>query len=192
VLVLVTLAALGGVLLSGHGGAATPRPSARYGGFPAWLPTPKVTVSRIVQASAAHPWLSAIEGDTVSVHLTRGNVLATVVGPAVPAYVAEKTQDDDDDGGSDTAPCTFTVTFRSTSGVVPLDANAFTILDERGQIHRLRVTTADGGPPPARVTPGRPVTLAMEAALPEGEGALRWAPDGPRVIAGWVFGLELD
>jgi hypothetical protein len=118
-------------------------------------------------------------------------VLATVVGPSVPAGVAEKAQDDDD-GGSDTAPCTFTVTFRSASGVVPLDSGAFTILDERGQIHRLLVRSAGGGAPPARVTPGRPVTLMMAATLPEGEGALRWAPDGPRVIAGWVFGLELD
>jgi hypothetical protein len=189
--VVVALAALGGVLLSGHDRSATPATSAKYGGLPAWLPKPKVAVRRIVQASAAHPWLSAIEGDTVAVHLARGHVLATVVGPSVPAYVADRAQDDDD-GDSDTAPCTFTVTFSSAAGVVPLDASAFTVLDERGQIHRLRVTSAGGGSAPARVTPGRPVTLTMAATLPEGEGALRWAPDGPRVIAGWVFGLELD
>jgi hypothetical protein len=116
---------------------------------------------------------------------------AVVVGPSVPASVAERAQDDHH-GGSDTAPCTFTVAFRSASGVVPLDANAFTILDERGEIHRLLVRAAAGGPPPARVTPGRPVTLTMKATLPEGESALRWAPDGSRVIVGWVFGLELD
>jgi hypothetical protein len=187
---IVVLAAVAGVVLATRGGASPPAPL-EYGSIPSWLPKPKVAVNRIVQASAAHPQLSAIEGDTVSIHLTRGSVLATVVGPAVPASVAEKAQDDDD-GDSDTAPCTFTVTFRSASGVVPLDANTFTILDERGQIHRLRVTAADGGPPAARVTPGRPITLTMEATLPEGEGALRWAPDGPKVIAGWVFGLELD
>jgi hypothetical protein len=190
--VVVTLAVLASVLLlDSHGGSTTSASTAKYGGLPAWLPKPKVAVRRIVQASAAHPWLSAIEGDTVLVHLARGNVLATVVGPSVPAYVSERAQDDDD-GDSDTAPCTFTVTFRSASGVVPLNASAFTILDERGQIHRLRVRAAGGGSHPTRVTPGRPVPLTMHATLPEGESALRWAPDGPRVIVGWVFGLELD
>jgi hypothetical protein len=187
----VALAALSGVLLSSHGGSAASRSSAKYGGLPAWLPKPKVTINRILRASATHPQLSAIQGEAVSIRLPGGRVLATVVGPAIPAEVAEKTQDDDD-GDSDTAPCTFTVTFRSAAGVVPLAATAFTILDERGQIHRLRVTNAAGGPPPARVTPGRPVTLTMKTTLPEGEGSLRWAPDGPRVIAGWIFGLELD
>ena len=42
------------------------------------------------------------------------------------------------------------------------------------------------------MTPGRTLTLTMKTTLPEGESALRWAPEGPRVIAGWVFGLELD
>ncbi len=165
-------------------------PPQRYGSIPNWLPKPKVAVDRIVQASAAHPQLSAIEGSTVSVRLAHGQVLANVVGPVVPEEVAEKAQDGDDD--AETAPCTFTVTFRSAAGVVPLNASAFTILDERGQLHRLQVSDANGGPPPTQVLPGKPVTLTMKATLPEGEGALRWAPKGPRVIAGWVFGLELD
>ena len=140
------LAALVSLSLSSHGGSAALRSSTRYGGLPAWLPKPKLAVRRVVQASAAHPWLSAIEGDTISVHLARGSVLATVIGPAVPAYVAERAQDDDDDGDSDTAPSTFTVTFRSASGAVPIDSGAFAILDERGQIHRLLVSTPGGAP----------------------------------------------
>lgn len=183
---MVLVAAIGAIVATGISSA----PPVRYGSIPDWLPKPTVPVDRVVEASAERPWLSAIEGDTVAVQLARGRVLATVVGPVVPAYVAQETQDDGED--SDTAPCTFTVSFKSASGVVPIDANAFTILDERGQIHRLAVTAAGGGVPPARVTPGRPVTLTMRVTLPEGEAALRWAPGGPKVIVGWIFGLELD
>jgi hypothetical protein len=202
VLAVVAVAILVAVLAGGHGGSASAglgqagsaarhaRSSAKYGGLPSWLPKPKVVVHRVPNASAAHPWLSAIEGETVSVKLAGGHVLATIVGPSIPEEVAEKAQHDDDD--SDTAPCTFTATFMSASGSVPLHPSAFTILDERGQVHRLLVTGADGGPVPSEVAPGRTVTLTMKATLPEGEGALRWAPDGPRVLAGWVFGLELD
>jgi hypothetical protein len=117
-------------------------------------------------------------------------VLATIVGPSIPEGVAEQAQRGDD--GSQTAPCTFTATFTSASGSVPLDPSAFAILNERGQIHHLLVTAADGGAPPAQVAPGQKVTLTMKATLPEGEGALRWAPNGARVLAGWVYGLELD
>jgi hypothetical protein len=176
------------VLGGGAGGASTG--SAKYGGLPAWLPKPRQAVDQIRNASVEHPWLSAVEGETVSVALASGRVLATVVGPSVPEAVSERAQDGDDN--SETAPCKFTATFASASGEVPLRAGDFTILDERGRAHAVRVTAANGGPLPSRVLPGRPVALRISATLPEGEGALRWAPNGPRVLAGWVFGLELD
>lgn len=195
VLVVAAIVAVGLALVLGSGGghpasAHAASANAKYGGLPSWLPKPKHKVDRVPSASAAHPWLSAIEGETVAVHLAGGSVLATVVGPAVPERIAERAEDGQDD--DETAPCTFTATFASASGDVPLRAGDFTILDERGRSHPLRVRMADGGPLPARIVPGHPLTLTMKATLPEGEGALRWAPNGPKVLAGWVYGLELD
>lgn len=193
VAVAVVLATSGGSSAHSHAGAAShaSASSQKYGTIPSWLPKAKVPVNRTVQASAAHPALSAIEGATVSVNLGQGRVLATVVGPAVPSSVSSKVENDDD-AGSDTAPCTFTLTFKAASGIVPITPTAFSLLDERGQLHPFRIAAAGGDPVPTRVSPGRTVTLTIKTNLPEGEGALRWAPNGRNVVAGWVYGLELD
>jgi hypothetical protein len=176
-------------------GSATSSPtrqasSASYGGLPSWLPRAKDPVGRIVKASATHPLLQGIEGETVAVRLARGSVEATAVGPAFPAAVSQRDQADPEDPAS--APCTFKVTFAAARGVVPIAAGAFSLLDEHGGVHPLIVTSAGGGPPPAAVRPGRTVTLTIKATLPEGEYDLRWAPDGPRVLVGWQASLELD
>lgn len=176
-------------------GSATNSPtrqagSESYGGLPSWLPKAKNPVGRIVNASATHPLLQGIEGETVAVRLARGSVEATAVGPAFPAAVSQHDQDAPEDPV--TAPCTFTVTLAAARGVVPIAANAFSLLDEHGGIHPLRVTSAGGGPPPAAVRPGRTIMLTIKATLAEGEYDLRWAPDGPRVLVGWQASLELD
>jgi len=156
---------------------------ARYGGLPSWLPTPTVSVGRVVQASAAHPWL-AIEGDSVRVQLPRGQVLATAVGPQVPHEgqfpVPATTQ------------CTFTITLVNASGVVPLNQAAFTILDELGNLHRPSVTVAGGGSLPADILPGQKVTLIVKDVLPTGAGNLRWSPGGGKPIVSWDFDVEID
>lgn len=157
--------------------------SARYGGIPSWLPTPTLPVGRVVAASAAHPWL-AIEGDTVSVHLAHGQVLATAAGPAVPEKVQFPLPP--------TSPCTFTITFTRAAGRVPLRSAAFTILDELGHLHHPRVTAKGGGPPAANVAPGRTVTLTLRDVLPTGNGQLRWAPKGAKPIVSWDFDVEID
>ena len=98
----------------------------RYGGLPGWLPRAKVSVGRLVHASAAHPWL-AIEGDAVAVTLAHGRVTVLTVGPSVPH-----------DGRFPvprTTPCSFQVTLADASGVVTVDPRAFTILDELGALH---------------------------------------------------------
>ena len=154
-----------------------------YGQIPSWLPTPKVPVGRLVQASAAHPWL-AIEGDTVSVHLSHGRLLAKAVGPAVP-----------EEGKSPvpaTSPCSFTVTLTAATGVLPVNAAAFTILDELGHLHHPRVRATGGGAPPQRLAPGQTVSLTISAVLPTGNGQLRWAPEGARPIVAWDFDVEID
>lgn len=186
--VVVAAAVLVTVLLSG---GHSPPARARYGGLPSWLPKPaKQASTPIPQATLEHPWLAGVEGETVSVLLPAGGALVTVVGPSVPESVAENAQKDRED--SDTARCTFSATLRSTAGVVPLSPRAFTILGERGETFRPRVTNAAGGGLPSQITTGHSVTLTLRAQLPEGQGAVRWAPTGPRVVAGWIFGLELD
>lgn len=136
-----------------------------------------------MNASAAHPSL-AIQGDTISVHLAHGGVLATAVGPVVPEegrFPVPKT-----------TPCTFTVTFTSASGVIPLNAKGFTILDELGRLHRPTVTATGGGVPPLRVPPGQTVTLTVKDILPTGGGRLRWAPERTAPIVSWDFDVEID
>lgn len=181
-LVVASLATGGGCWLTAHQTHAALPASQKYGGLPSWLPKSTVPVNRVVQASAAHPQLS-IEGDTVQVQLAHGSVLATVVGPSVP-----------EEGGFPvpaTSPCAFAVTFTRASGVVPLDPAAFTVLDEVGRVHYLRITGYGGGKAPSLVAPGQTVTLTMRAVLPTGSGTLRWAPSATPVVS-WDFDVEID
>ena len=157
--------------------------TATYGGIPSWLPKPKVRVGRIVQASAAHPWL-AIEGDTVSVHLAGGRTTATAVGPAVP--------EEGQFPVPRTTPCSFNVTLTDVSGAVPLSPSAFTIVDEQGLLHHPRVTVTGGGALPQRVGHGRSISLTISDVLPTGSGTLQWAPDTAKPIVSWDFDVEID
>ena len=141
--------------------------------------------STSLDASPGHPAL-AIEGDTVSVRLHGGRVLATAVGPAVPARLAAALP------APTLAPCTFTVTLRSASGSAPVSASAFTIVDEQGRIERPTVHTLGGGAPPTEVSGRRGLTLTLSAVLPVGGGRLIWAPASSRPIASWEFDVELD
>jgi hypothetical protein len=187
-------AALTGLLLTRPGGSAAARgPSharatgqsgtpAKYGGLPSWLPKSKVQVNRVLQASAAHAAL-AIQGDAVSVALADGRTLATAVGPEVPEEGRFPVPA--------TSPCTFVVTFAHVSGAVPLSPGAFTLVDEFGHVHRPRVTAMDGGPLPARATPGRPLSIRLYGVMPTGDGSVTWAPEG-RLVAAWDFSVEID
>ena len=157
--------------------------SAKYGELPSWLPTPAVSVGRVVVASAAHPRL-AIEGDTVSVQLAGGQVMATAVGPEVP--------EEGQFPVPATTPCTFIVTFAQASGTIPLQATAFTILDELGHLHHPQVTTPAGGTWPAGLPSGQTITLTVKAVLPTGNGQLRWSPSGRPPVVSWDFDVEID
>ncbi|MGD0455425.1 MAG: hypothetical protein ABSB69_17710 [Solirubrobacteraceae bacterium] len=181
-------------LTSGHGSAtasshttassrATASPHARYGGLPSWLPKATVPVGRIVHASPAHSVLG-IEGDTVAVTLSSGDVYATAVGPSVPEsgkFPVPRT-----------SPCTFVVTFSKSSGAIPINPADFTITDELGRVHHPKVTALAGGAPLSRTTPGKTVSLSVYAVLPTGSGSLSWAPEGPRPIVSWDFDVEID
>jgi hypothetical protein len=125
------------------------------------------------------------------VRLARGRVLATAVGPAGPTTAPAIAQADRSPN-ADVSLCTFTVTLAAAAGRVPIHANAFTIIDEQGQVSHLGVSTSRGGSPPAQVAPGQTVRLTMKTILPEGEYILRWAPSGHTVLVGWEFNVELD
>lgn len=181
----LVLAVLAGWLLSRPDGP-TPRAvqsASRYGGLPTWLPKSAIPVGRTVKASAAHPWL-AVEGDTVSVSLTHGHVLATAVGPAVP--------EEGQFPVPATTRCTFTITFARPSGTVPLRPSAFTIVDELGHLHHPQVKRHGGDSAPTGLSSGRTVTLTVISRLPTGSGQLRWAPQGTRPIVSWDFDVEID
>jgi hypothetical protein len=157
--------------------------SAKYGGLPSWLPKAKIPVGRVLQASSAHPTL-AIQGDTVSVHLARGRVLATAVGPTVPEEGRFPVPE--------TTPCTFIITFAAATGPIPIRRTAFTFVDELHHVHHPRVTAMDGGAPPRQIAPGRTVSLKIYDVLPTGDGGLEWAPAGARPIVAWDFDVEID
>ena len=157
--------------------------SNKYGGLPSWLPKASVPVGRVVDASAAHPWL-AIQGDTVRVELPHGSVMVTTVGPRVPEIGEVPVPP--------TSLCTFAVTFTSATGVVPINPRAFTIKDEFGNYHYPTVTLEGGGAVPSDIPAGKAVTLSVSDVLPTGEGQLRWAPEGPEPIVSWDFDVEID
>jgi hypothetical protein len=174
----IVLSAVAIALIATRGSSAD-----RYGTLPSWLPKAKLSTGRTVVASASHPQL-AIQGDAVRVLLTGGSVLATTVGPAVP-----------EDGRfpvPPTSPTTFTVTFRSATGAVPLQARAFTILDEESHVHRPTVTLANGRSLPSHVAPGTTLTLRVHDVLPTGGGELRWTPQAGKALVRWDFDVEID
>jgi hypothetical protein len=54
------------------------------------------------------------------------------------------------------------------------------------------VTNAAGGPVPATVGPGQTVKLTLTTSLPEGDGEIRWAPVGNRILVSYFWTLEFD
>ena len=159
-------------------------PSRGHNALPSWLPKSTIPVGRVVTASAAHPWL-AIEGDTVLVRLSKAHALVTVVGPAVP-----------EEGQfplPETTPCTFTVSIIKVTGTIPIAADAFSITDENGRVHRPQLSASGGSQSPTqKVTANHSVTLTLQSVLPTGNGTLQWAPGGGKPIVSWDFSVEID
>lgn len=151
-----------------------------YGGLPSYLPKATLPVNRVVNASATRPKVG-VEGDTVAVTLEAGHVLATVVGPAVPASVIPPPP---------TTQATFTVTLAAATGDVPINIAAFTIVDELGRLHHPQ-RPPGAIPPPAAPSSRGPVTFQLTDVLPVGAGTIRWAPQGTQVM-GWEFTVEID
>jgi hypothetical protein len=182
------------VILTAGGGGSHPHSTAaslKYGQIPSWIPKQAQPSDRIVAATAARPVLAAVEGDTVLARLTAGSGYVTAVGPSVPNWVQNYAHSGHWTSAS-LAPSTFTVTLAQPKGAIPLRAADFSILTSAGQIVHPAVTLSGGGALPARVHAGKPLSLTLNAKLPEGEGALRWGPGGKRVLVARMYTLELD
>jgi hypothetical protein len=169
-------------------GKSASKGKSTYGQLPSWLPKSKIPVGRVVQASEAHPKLG-IEGDTIIVHVGIAQLDVTTVGPQVPEEGKFPVPA--------TTPCAFVVTFAKASAVIDLRDTDFTVLDELGHLHYLRITVGGGlrrggSQPPSSIRPGQTVTLVMRAVLPTGSGTLRWSPHSPRPVASWDFDVEID
>jgi hypothetical protein len=170
---------------AGSPAAAVPASSgnAAYGTLPSWLPTATAPVGRVVQASAAHPWIG-IEGDTVIVHMDGQAVNATLVGPQVPSeghFPLPKT-----------TPCTFFLTLTAATGIIALAPNDIAIFDERGHRYQPTVRSRTGAAPPARIGPHQSVTLRLTTVLPTGSGEVVWTSDGTKPIVSYEFVTEID
>jgi hypothetical protein len=163
-----------------HPGGRPAGRSRRYGHVPAWLRHATPRVGATLHASRAHTAL-AVEGDSVTIDLPGGRVLATVVGPAIAKQGQFPVPA--------TSPCTFAVRLSARSGAIPINPAAFTIIDELHHVHHPQVTTVGSRPLPRLLRAGRTLSLVVHAVLPVGNGRLQWAPGA---IAAWDFDVETD
>lgn len=180
--VVLAIALGAAALAAGHGNAGAGA-KLKYGGLPSWLPKSTFNPNEVLQASLHKPVL-AIQGNTVSVNLASGHVLAKLVGPTVP-----------EDGKfpvPPTSPATFVLTLSHASGVVPISAGAFALVDERGTVRHPAIAAIGGGPLPTRIPPGMTVSLRLHDVIPTGDGGLLWKPEGRHAIVAWDFNVEID
>jgi hypothetical protein len=182
--VLLRSAAVGALaVLLGVVGAACGTPANdRYGPLPKFLPKSSLHPDGTLTATKARPALTS-EGDAVRADLARGSVLISITGPDVPGeglpYRARATT------------CTWTVTLAGASTPVPVALRDFTTIDDAGTIYH--PTFVPGQPsPPATLQPGHGVTFELRAVMLTGEGLIRWAPVGHRILAAWDFEVEND
>jgi hypothetical protein len=177
---------------SGPAGHAASAVDSHYGGYPSWLRNTKLPpTNAVVQASVAHPQVHVVEGNTMDVTMPSGEATITAVGPTFPAWVPAAAQSGHLNEGNP-VPASFTVTVIAAHGTVPLRASAFSILTAEGQLVHPALTVAGGKPAPAVLKAGQHLNLTLKTSLTEGDGSVRWAPIGSRVLAGWLYQLELD
>ncbi len=156
---------------------------ATYGSLPSWLPHSTTPVGRVVQASAAHPWIG-IGGDTIVVHIAGQTVDASMVGPQVPrlgVFPMPKM-----------TPCTFFVTLTHASGDIPLTPSNFLIVDQRGRLHRSVVHVTGSRAATRTVSRGHTTTIRLDTVLSTGPGEVVWTIDGRTPIVSFEFVTEID
>jgi hypothetical protein len=164
-----------------------------YGSLPKWLPKQAIDPGKPVVevATAAKPILGEEQGFTVRARLPSGSADVTAVGPQIPSYVANYAQS----GlwpSNKLVPSTFYVTFADVTGSIPIAARAFDVLTDGGQVVTASVSVRGGGKVPALLRAGQHIELLVKTKTLEGQGGFRWAPDGPKILVGWIYQLELD
>ena len=181
--VVVAAAALLGVVVyrtvASDASSATSTAHYAYGGLPSWLPRSTLATGQALAASPAHPQLG-IEGDLVKVALPTGSTWATMTGPQVPPFVAPPPP---------YTTATLTITLENTSGVVPLHASDFALIDGNGTVYR--PATFVGGRTSVEVPARSRVRVKVREYLAIGSGSIRWAPAG-RPVMTWEFTVEND
>jgi len=190
---LVLAAALVIALQPGGPSHHYPAQDLTYGSLPSWLPkdTVKPASPKVETASATRPIVDEQQGYTVQAQLASGSVDVTAVGPQVPDYVTNYAQS----GlwpSAKLVPSTFYVTFADVKGSIPISARAFDVLTDDGQIIPATVSVDGGGTVPAALRAGQHIMLTVKTKTLEGQGSIRWAPNGPKVLVGWIYQLELD
>jgi hypothetical protein len=153
-------------------------------GYPAFLPKKTLNVSSdaVLVGTASGPALTS-EGDAVKVVTPKWSALVVVSGPEVPGeglpYQATATT------------CTWTVRISEATGPVPISVSDFDTIDVRGDVYHPYFVP--GQPkPPTTLSPGHELTFELRVAEPVGEGLMRWAPIGGRIVAKWDFVVEND
>jgi hypothetical protein len=179
------------VLSPGHSGA-----NSTYGSLPTWLPKAARQIDKnpapaVEAATPTRPILEEQQGYPVRVQLPTGTAEVTVTGPEFPGWVTTYAQR----GlwpSTKLVPSTFIATFTEVTGTVPLDARAFTGLTSTGTITRARLRASGAGAVPAAVHAGQTLTLHITTSTVEGQGSIRWSPLSSKVLAAWMYQLELD
>ena len=190
-LALLAVGVAGG-LVAGLGGASGDRPGpARWSlsgkglvGYPSFLPkwTLKPGAVGVLSGAVTKPALTS-EGDTVKVVTPRWSVYVTVTGPEVPGeglpYQAPSTT------------CTWTVEMSGASSAVPVSVSDFDSIDTAGKVFHPYLVPGQIRPPGV-LEPGKTLIFELRTGEPVGEGLMRFAPIGRRIVAKWDFIVEND
>jgi hypothetical protein len=177
--------AVAGLVVAASAGCTAhdaPAPEDSYGALPTYLPSAAVQPDSILVGSADRPAVTS-QGDEVRVRLAGNSVVAEVTGPQVPG-----------DGlpvQTDATTCTWTVTLTGPQAALPIAAADFSTVDHLGVVYH--PVFVPGQPrPPAVLGPGRSVTFELRTVMKTGEGLMRWAPGGRKIVASWDFEVEND
>ena len=153
-------------------------------GYPSFLPknTLHVHSDVVLVGTADRPALTS-EGDAVKVVTRHWSALVVVRGPEVPGeglpYQAPATT------------CTWTVEISDATGTVPISVSDFDSIDDHGNVYHPYLVPGQAAPPRV-LRRGQRVTFELRAGEAVGEGLMRWAPIGGRIVAKWDFVVEND
>jgi hypothetical protein len=162
------------VAISGCGGSS----------YPAFLPkkTLNPNVDATLVGTMERPALQT-EGLAVEVETSKFHVLVTVSGPVVPGEGLP--------AQLDATTCTWTVTMRDASAVVPVSLADFHSVDHLGSVFLMGLVPGEHGPP-STLRPHHTITFQLRAYELVGEGVMQWAPDHRHVVANWDYTVEND